>query len=63
MEWRLLQEGNACGEVRREGKGESSLEEARASGEDGFKYAQASSRINSEILEDGRRLIQAMGLP
>jgi len=25
-------------------------EEARASGEDGFKYAQASSRINSEIL-------------
>ena len=38
-------------------------EEARASGEDGFKYAQASSRINSEILQDGRRLIQAMGLP
>jgi flap endonuclease-1 len=38
-------------------------EEARSSGEDGFKYAQASSRINSEILLDARRLIQAMGIP
>ena len=44
-------------------KAEVAWEEARASGEDGFKYAQAASRINSEILEDGRRLIQAMGLP
>ena len=44
-------------------KAKVAWEEARASGEDGFKYAQASSRINSEILEDGRRLIQAMGLP
>jgi len=38
-------------------------EEARAAGEDGFKYAQAASRINAEILQDGRRLIEAMGLP
>ncbi len=41
----------------------SAWEEARAAGEDGFKYAQAASRINSEIIEDGRRLILAMGLP
>jgi len=38
-------------------------ESARAAGEDGFKYAQATSRINSEILQDARRLINAMGLP
>ncbi len=38
-------------------------EEARAAGEDGFKYAQAASRVNSEILEDAQRLIMAMGLP
>ncbi len=38
-------------------------EEARATGEDGFKYAQAASRLNSEMLEDSRRLICAMGLP
>jgi len=44
-------------------KAASAWEEARAAGEDGFKYAQAASRINSEILEDGRRLILAMGLP
>ncbi len=36
---------------------------ALAAGQDGFKYAQASSRINTEILQDGRRLILAMGLP
>jgi len=44
-------------------KAASAWEEARAAGEDGFKYAQAASRISSEILEDGRRLILAMGLP
>jgi flap endonuclease-1 len=44
-------------------KAASAWEEARAAGEDGFKYAQAASRINSEILNDGRRLILAMGLP
>jgi flap endonuclease-1 len=38
-------------------------EEARAQGEDGFKYAQAASRLNSEMLQDARRLISAMGLP
>jgi flap endonuclease-1 len=41
----------------------SAWQEAQATGQDGFKYAQASSRINKEILDDGRRLIQAMGLP
>ncbi len=44
-------------------KAASAWEEAKAAGQDGFKYAQAASRINSEILEDGRRLISAMGLP
>jgi flap endonuclease-1 len=44
-------------------KAASAWEEAKAAGQDGFKYAQAASRINSEILEDGRRLILAMGLP
>lgn len=44
-------------------KAASAWEEAKAAGKDGFKYAQAASRINSEILEDGRRLIFAMGLP
>ena len=36
---------------------------AQAEGREGFKYAQAASRINSEILEDGKRLILAIGLP
>jgi flap endonuclease-1 len=44
-------------------KAEAAWEEARASGEDGFKYAQASSRLNAEILQDARRLIESMGLP
>ncbi|MDD2756301.1 MAG: flap endonuclease-1 [Methanothrix sp.] len=44
-------------------KAASAWEEAKATGQDGFKYAQAASRINTEILEDGRRLILAMGLP
>ncbi len=44
-------------------KAATAWEEAKAVGQDGFKYAQAASRINSEILEDGRRLILAMGLP
>ncbi len=44
-------------------KAAAAWEEAKAAGQDGFKYAQAASRINSEILEDGRRLILAMGLP
>jgi flap endonuclease-1 len=44
-------------------KAETAWQEAKEAGQDGFKYAQASSRINSEILEDGRRLLLAMGLP
>lgn len=45
------------------GKAEAAWQEAVAEGRDGFKYAQAASRINSEILEDGKRLILALGLP
>ncbi len=44
-------------------KAAAAWEEAKASGQDGFKYAQAASRVNAEILQDARRLIQAMGLP
>lgn len=44
-------------------KAETAWQEARAAGLDGFKYAQASSRINREILDDGRRLIKSLGLP
>jgi flap endonuclease-1 len=44
-------------------KAQAAWQEAQATGQEGFKYAQASARINSEILEDGRRLILAMGLP
>lgn len=44
-------------------KAADAWESARAAGEDGFKYAQAASRISSEILQDARRLILAMGLP
>ena len=49
------------GEVRE--RAAAAWEEARATGQDGFKYAQAASCISSEILDDGRRLISAMGLP
>lgn len=38
-------------------------EEAKAEGQDGFKYAQAASRLNAEILDDSKRLILSMGLP
>jgi flap endonuclease-1 len=38
-------------------------EEARAVGEDGYKYAQAASKLNAEILSDSKRLITSMGLP
>jgi len=38
-------------------------EEAQAVGEDGFKYAQAASRLNEAIISDSKRLLQAMGVP
>ena len=44
-------------------KAASAWEAAQAAGQDGFKYAQAASRLNSEILQDAERLILAMGLP
>jgi flap endonuclease-1 len=44
-------------------KAAEAWEAAKAKGEDGFRYAQAASRINAEILEDAKRLITAMGLP
>jgi flap endonuclease-1 len=44
-------------------RAQAAWEEATAQGADGFKYAQAASRLNAEILEDSKRLITAMGLP
>lgn len=44
-------------------KAAADWEKARAEGEDGFKYAQAASKINAEIIDDAKRLISAMGLP
>jgi len=44
-------------------KAASAWEEALAEGEDGFKYAQAASKLNDEMLGDSERLIKAMGLP
>jgi flap endonuclease-1 len=49
-------------EVVRE-KAAVAWEEAKAEGQDGFKYAQAASRLNAEILDDSKRLILSMGLP
>jgi flap endonuclease-1 len=44
-------------------KAAAAWEEAKIEGENGFKYAQAASRLNAEILDDSRRLILSMGLP
>jgi flap endonuclease-1 len=44
-------------------RAQADWDDAKAKGEDGFKYAQAASRLNEEILADSRRLISAMGLP
>ncbi|MDD1737417.1 MAG: flap endonuclease-1 [Methanothrix sp.] len=44
-------------------KAQAAWQAAQAEGREGFKYAQASSRINSDILEDGKRLILSLGLP
>ncbi len=42
---------------------EVQLQQAIATGADGFRYAQAATRINSEILSDSMRLLSAMGVP
>ena len=44
-------------------KAAADWEKALAEGEDGFKYAQAASRLNDEMLGDAERLLKAMGLP
>lgn len=38
-------------------------EEARERGEEAFVYAQASSRVNEQILDDAKRLLSLMGVP
>ncbi|VVB69512.1 Flap endonuclease 1 [uncultured archaeon] len=55
--------GTIAQRVEAREKAASDWEAARAAGQDGFKYAQAASRLNSEILQDAERLIHALGLP
>lgn len=38
-------------------------ERAKAEGLEGFKYAQASSNLSNEMLDDSKRLLEAMGIP
>lgn len=38
-------------------------ERAKEEGLDGFKYAQASSRLGDEMIADSKRLLDAMGIP
>jgi len=40
-----------------------SWEEARERGEEAFVYAQASSRVDEQILDDAKRLLSLMGVP
>jgi flap endonuclease-1 len=44
-------------------KAEAQWEVAREQGLEGFKYAQAASKLNEEILADSKHLLVAMGVP
>ena len=44
-------------------KAEALWEEARAEGLDGFKYAQAASKLSEEIINDSKLLLGKMGVP
>jgi len=44
-------------------KAEDMWERAKEEGLDGFKYAQASSRLSQEMIADSKRLLKAMGVP
>jgi flap endonuclease-1 len=44
-------------------KAEEMWERAKEKGLDGFKYAQAASRLGDEMVADSKRLLEAMGIP
>ncbi len=44
-------------------KAEEMWERAKEEGLDGFKYAQAASRLGDEMVADSKRLLEAMGIP
>jgi flap endonuclease-1 len=44
-------------------KAEEMWERAKEEGLDGFKYAQAASRLSDEMVVDSKRLLEAMGIP
>ncbi|MBN1322865.1 MAG: flap endonuclease-1 [Methanotrichaceae archaeon] len=49
--------------VRAEVRSSAEAKWQESEGEERFKYAQASSRLNEEIIEDALRLLDCMGLP
>ncbi len=44
-------------------RAEDMWERAKEEGLDGFKYAQATSRLSDEMVADSKRLLEAMGIP
>ncbi|MHC1631077.1 MAG: flap endonuclease-1 [Methanotrichaceae archaeon] len=44
-------------------KAEEMWKKAKEEGLDGFKYAQATSRLDDEMIADSKRLLNAMGIP
>ena len=44
-------------------RAEEMWERAKEEGLDGFKYAQAASRLGDEMVADSKRLLEAMGIP
>lgn len=58
-----LKAGTLASRAQRKEVAEIQLQEAMATGGESFRYAQAATRINSEILCDSIRLLDAMGIP
>ncbi|MGD9911839.1 flap endonuclease-1, partial [Methanothrix sp.] len=58
-----LKAGTLAARAQMKEAAEIQLQEAIATGVDSFRYAQATARINSEILHDSIRLLDAMGIP
>ncbi|WP_369425745.1 flap endonuclease-1 [Methanothrix sp.] len=58
-----LKAGTLAARAQMKELAEIQLQEAIATGAESFRYAQATTRINSEILHDSIRLLDAMGIP
>jgi len=58
-----LKAGTLAARAQMKEAAEIQLQEAIATGAESFRYAQAATRINSEILHDSIRLLDAMGIP